>query len=165
MTLYPWMVWLHIFSAILYFSCHGVSMVAAFKLREETNLERLKVLLGLHAVILPPMGIATLLLLVTVLTMAAILNLWGKGWWLTANLVFILMTFWMTWYGRKYYSPIRKALGMEYMTGFSKHNPAEAPAGMDEIQELIAKPSPHLLITVGVVAIGVLLWLMRFKPF
>jgi hypothetical protein len=36
---------------------------------------------------------------------------------------------------------------------------------MDEVQELIAKPSPHLLMTVGVVAIGILLWLMRFKPF
>lgn len=165
MTLYPWIVWLHIFSAILYFSCHGVSMVAAFLLKKETNADKLKVLLGLHTVVLPPMGIAALLLLVTVLAMAAILNLWGAGWWLTANLIFILMTAWMTWYARKYYSPIRKALGMEYMTGFGKHNPAEAPARMDEVQELIAKPSPHLLMTVGVVAIGILLWLMRFKPF
>jgi hypothetical protein len=130
MTLYNWMVWLHIFSALVYFSCHGVAMAAAY------------------------------------LTMAALVNLWRRGWWLTSTLIFLLMTFWMVWYARKYYSPIRKALGLEYMEGFT-HRPAETPNKVDlsEVQKLIAITNPHLLMTVGVIAIGVLLWLMRFKPF
>jgi ABC-type nickel/cobalt efflux system permease component RcnA len=167
MTLYTWMVWLHIFSALVYFSCHGVSMAAAYLIKKESNEEKLKPLLGLHTVIFIPMGYAALGLIGTALTMAALVNLWGKGWWLTSTSIFILITFWMVWYGRKYYSPIRKALGLEHMDGFMTHRPAETPNKVDlnEIQKLIAMTSPHLLMTVGVIAIGVLLWLMRFKPF
>ncbi len=71
----------------------------------------------------------------------------------------------MTWYGRKIYSPIRKVLGLRYMTGFSTENPPEPPASMAEVERLVAKSNPRLLTWVGLIAAALLLWLMRFKPF
>ena len=165
MTFYSWMVWLHILGGVIFFFSHGTSFATAFLLKKETNPERLKMLLDLTGVTLAPMGIGMLILLGTSIYMGASLSLWSSGWWGTAFLLFLFMIVWMTWYGRKFYSPVRKALGMEYMTGFSTHKDPEPPASMDEVYKLIAKTNPHLIATVGLVVLGLLLWLMRAKPF
>ena len=90
---------------------------------------------------------------------------WRQAWpWLS----FILlngMTVWMTWYGRKVYSPLRKALGMPYMTGYSKENMPVDPVGIEEVRSLIEKSNPRMLTWVGGVTSGLILWLMIFKPF
>ncbi len=163
--LYQWMVWLHVLSAILFFFVHGISMATAFLLPKEKDAKRMSMLLDMTGVTIAPMGISMLGLLVTSIYMGISANWWARGWWGTSFLLFMLMIVWMTWYGRKYYSPIRKALGLDYMTGFGTQNPAIEPAGMDEVQKLIAKTSPHLLATVGFLVTAMLLWLMRFKPF
>ena len=88
-----------------------------------------------------------------------------KGWWELSFLIMVGMIVWMSWYTRKYYSPIRKALGLEYMTGFSTRSPAETPESMDIVYALVAKTNPRLLAWVGLIFTATLLFLMRFKPF
>ena len=61
--------------------------------------------------------------------------------------------------------PIRKALGLEYMTGVGKENPPIEPASMDEVTALIAKSSPRSLTWVGLIFTIIILWLMIFKQF
>ena len=89
------------------------------------------------------------------------------GCWGLSFLLLLGTVVWMTWYSRNYYSPIRKALGEFYMSGFSTPNPPveNKVIDMNEVQSLIQKTNPHLLATVGLVVTAVLLWLMRFKPF
>jgi len=165
MTFYSWMVWLHILAGVVFFFTHGVSMATAFYLKRETNPDRLKLLLELPRITIAPMGISILLMLITSIYMASSVDLWGTGWWWTAFVLFFLMIFWMTWYSRKFYSPVRKALGMEYMSGMGTHNPAEEPSSMDEVSNLVAKTNPHLISAVGFVVLALLLWLMKAKPF
>ena len=165
MTFYSWIVWLHILAGVVFFFIHGVSMATAFFLKKETNPDKLKMLLELPGITIAPMGVSLLTMLATSIYMGASLSLWSSGWWGTSFLIFFLMVVWMTWYGRKFYSPVRKALGMEYMSGFSTSNPAEEPSPMEDVQRAIAKTNPHLLATVGFIALALLLWLMRAKPF
>lgn len=167
MTLYSWMLWLHILFAFLFFFAHGVSMATAFLLPKEKDIKRISMLLDLPQITIALIGVSMLGLLITSMYMGYAAQWWSTGWWGLSTLVFFLMTVWMTWYGRKYYSPIRKELGLFYMTGFSTKNmPMEGKSvNMEEVYKLIAKTNPHLLATVGFVVLGVLLFLMRFKPF
>jgi hypothetical protein len=99
------------------------------------------------------------------IALAFMADWWKQAWpWLS----FILlngMTVWMTMYGRQFYSPLRRALGMPYMSGFSKENKAIEPASMEDVQDLLEKTNPKMLVWVGSIISGLVLWLMIFKPF
>ena len=142
-------------------------MATAFLLPKEKDAKRISMLLDLPSITIAPMGISMLGLLLTSLYMAGAVNLWTKGWWGLSILLFLGMIYWMGRYSRVYYSPIRKELGLHYMTGFSTHNaPVEnKQVNMEEVYKLIARTNPHLMATVGLIVLGLLLWLMRFKPF
>jgi len=91
---------------------------------------------------------------------------WKQGWWWLAIILMLGMFVWMMWYSRKFYSPIRKALGIPYVTGFAAEHPATGvAANQEEIERLVAQPNPHLLIWVGFVVTAIVLYLMTFKPF
>jgi hypothetical protein len=165
MNLYQWFVWLHVLSAFLFFFTHGTSMVIAFMLPKEQNADAMKALLNITGITIAPLSISLFGLLITSVYMGISAGWWKTGWWITSFLIMIAMTVWMTWYGRKFYSPIRKALGLEYMTGLSTSNRAVEPRSMEEVYALVAKTNPRLLGSVGLVITALLLWLMRFKPF
>jgi hypothetical protein len=164
-SLYSWSVFLHILAAFVFFFAHGASMATAFLLPKEKDAANMKTLLNLSGITVMPLMVSMILLLITSIHMGIVARWWLAGWWWLSFVIMIAMTVWMTWYSRKYYSPIRKALGIEYMTGAGTPNPAEEPAGMDEVQHLITKTNPHLISTVGVLVTAMLIWLMRFKPF
>ena len=167
MNLYQWIAWLHVLSAFLFFFVHGVSMATAFWLPKEKDVKRLSMLLDLPGITIAPMGVSMLGLLATSIYMGSSAGWWKTGWWGLSFLIFVLMIVWMTWYGRKYYSPIRRELGLSYMSGFgTSHESVENKViNMDEVQQLIAKSNPRLLASVGVIITAILLYLMRFKPF
>lgn len=127
----------------------------------------MKMLLELPNITILPMGVSLLGLLVTSIYMGASAGWWKTGWWGLSFLLMFLLVMWMTWYSRKFYSPIRKELGLFYMTGMSNRNmPDENKAvNMGEVEKLIAKTNPALLAYVGGIVTAVLLFLMRFKSF
>ena len=159
-NLYQWSVWLHVLAAFVFFFSHGAEMATAFMLPKEKNANGMKALLNITQITLIPFGVSMLLLLITSIYMGV-----TAGWWELSFLIMVGMLAWMNWYARKYYSPIRKALGVEYMTGFGTHNPPEAPESMDMVYALVAKTNPRLLAWAGLIFTAVLLFLMRFKPF
>jgi len=165
MNLYQWSVWLHVLSAFLFFFAHGTAMAIAFLLPKEKDANSMKTLLNVTSITIMPVGVSLLFLLITSIYMGYSAGWWNKGWWGLSFLIMIVMIVWMTWYGRKFYSPIRKALGVEYMTGAGKPNPAEPPQSMDVAYALVAKTNPRLLAWVGLIVTATLLFLMRFKPF
>jgi hypothetical protein len=162
---YPWLLWLHIFASIVFFFVHGTGLAIAFRLPKEETPEGMRALLNITGMTLPYMFGAFLLLQAFGIALAFMADWWRQAWpWLS----FILlngMTVWMTWYGRQIYSPLRKALGMSYMTGFSKENKPVEPASMEEIRALLDKANPRTLTWVGGIISGLILWLMTFKPF
>ena len=164
-NLYPWLLWLHIFSAIVFFFVHGTAMAIAFRLPQEQTMTGMRTLLNLTGMTLPLLFGSYLLLQAFGIALTFMTSWWRQAWpWLS----FILlngMTIWMTWYGRKVYSPLRKALGMPYMTGYSKENMPVDPVGIEEVRSLIEKSNPRMLTWVGGVTSGLILWLMIFKPF
>ncbi len=141
-------------------------MATAFLLPKEKGPKRMSRLLDLPSITIVPMAISLLGLLVTSIYMGASAGWWKTGWWELSVVLFFVMVVWMTWYGRTYYSPIRKELGLHYMTGLGNHNPPDENkiVNMDEVQRLIAKSNPRLLASVGVIVTAILLFLMRFKP-
>lgn len=162
---YPWILWLHIFASITFFFVHGTAMAIAFRLPKEETMDGMRALLNITGMTLPVLFGSFLLLQAFGIALAFMAEWWKQAWpWIS----FILlngMTVWMTWYGRQIYSPLRKALGMAYMTGFSKENKPEFPASMEDIHALLEKSNPRMLTWVGSIISGLVLWLMIFKPF
>lgn len=162
---YQWFVWLHVLSAFVFFFSHGAELATAFMLPKEKNANGMKALLNITGITIIPFSASMLLLLITSVYMGVTAGWWKKGWWELSFLIMVVMLVWMIWYARKYYSPIRKALGTEYMTGFGTPNPPETPESMDVVYALVAKTNPRLLAWVGLIVTATLLFLMRFKPF
>jgi len=165
MNLYPWIKWLHILTVLIFYFSHGASMAVAFKMSSEKNPDRLRALLDISRWSLTPMSMSLLLLLVLGLILTFMGTWWKQIWpWLSLTLL-IAMSAWMTWQSRTVYSPIRKALGLPYMTGVGKENPSVEPVSMDEVNALIARSNPRLQTWVGLIFTIIVLWLMIFKPF
>jgi hypothetical protein len=165
MDLYLWIKWLHILFVLVFFIGHGISMGVAFRMTSEKDPNRLTALLDLSRWSLSPMTAG----LLGVLVFGLVLTFMGpyrSHIWPWLSLVLLLgMSVWMTLYSRAVYMPIRKALGLEYMTGMGKTNPPVAAGSMDEVTGLIAKSNPRLLAIVGLLFTLVIVWLMVLKPF
>lgn len=165
MNLYPWIKWVHILTVLIFYFSHGISMAVAFRLAAEKNPDRLRALLDISRWSLTPMSMSLLPLLVFGVILMFMGNWWKQFWpWLSLILL-IAMSVWMTWQSRMIYSPIRKALGLPYMTGVGKDNPPLEPASEEEVHALIARSNPRLLTFVGMIFSIIIVWLMVFKPF
>jgi hypothetical protein len=164
MSLYPWFLWLHILSGVLFFFSHGTGLAIAFRLPVEKDAGARQALMNITGVSFLLLGISLLMMLITSIYLGIAAGWIKQAWWWISFLLMAGMIVWMTIYGRSIYSPIRRALGLPYMTGFGKDNPAEPPATEPEINALIAKSNPALLAWVGFIVTAVLLWLMTFKP-
>jgi hypothetical protein len=165
--MYQWVAWLHVLFSLVFIFSHGVSMATAFLLPRERNLDKIKLLLDLPTLTILPLGGSLLGLLVTSIYMGAVAGWWKTGWWGLSFLLMIVLVVWMTWYSRKIYSPIRRELGLFYMSGPSTRNAPDEKRqpDMKEVERLIALSNPWLLTWVGLLITAALLWLMRFKPF
>ncbi|MBC7812699.1 MAG: hypothetical protein H7175_16205 [Burkholderiales bacterium] len=166
--MYQWVVFLHILGALLFFMAHGASMAMAFQLRREYNLDRIRAILDLSNVMLP-VAYGALALLVLAGIAAGIMGSWfSRGWIWAAIVLLVVMWGMMVVYGTRFYSPIRKAIGLPYRTGGEgpgSEYPAEPPANEAEIMTLIQRANPMHLAIPGLGIAAVILWLMVFKPF
>lgn len=162
--LYPWIVFLHVLSALVFFMAHGASAVMAFQLKRETNLERIRAILDLSNVALP---VAYIALMVVVLAgiAAGIMGHWfSQGWIWVAIVVLTFLWFGMHAYAFYYYTPVRKAVGLPYHHP-EGDKPAGQPASDAEIAAAIAASRPALLAVFSFGLVAFILWLMMFKPF
>ena len=164
LVLVPWLVFLHILSALTFFLAHGASVAMAFKIRSETNFERIRAMLDLSASTIGVMFMAFLAMGLTGLIMPFILKLWGKGWIWTSIVLMVIVVIQMGFMNEKRYKTLRKLVGLPYMQG-NKELPAEKPASQADVEAHLKKLNVHELVTVGYVIPMIVLWLMVFKPF
>ena len=162
--MYQWLVFLHILSAFAFFMAHGVSALMAFRLKRETNPERMRAILDLSNFALPVMY-WSLMVLVRAGIGAGIMGYWfSMGWIWAAIVVLVVLWIGMWFYAACFYAPVRKALGMPYRETRGDL-PAVAPATEAEIIAAVQATNPALLGGISFLLIAVILWLMMFKPF
>ncbi|MBA3872540.1 MAG: hypothetical protein H0X30_25665 [Anaerolineae bacterium] len=162
--MYQWLVFLHILSAFFFFMAHGVSALMAFRLKRETNPERMRAILDFSNFSLPVMY-WSLMLLVLAGIGAGIMGHWFAMGWIWAAIV-LLVVLWigMWFYAARFYAPVRKALGMPYREMRGDLAPVAA-ASEAEIRAAVQRTNPALLGGVSFALIAMILWLMMFKPF
>lgn len=162
--MYRWVVFLHILASFAFFMAHGASAVMAFRLRHEQKLERIRAILDLSNAALPVMYISVLVLLVAGI-IAGIMGNWFSQGWIWVSLVLMVVLFgWMFYYVARYYTPVRKVVGLPYRDRSGEHAPDE-PGSEAEIAAVIGATNPVLLLVVSFGLVAVILWLMMFKPF
>jgi len=162
--MYQWLVFLHILSAFAFFMAHGVSAFMAFRLKRETNPERMRTILDLSNFALPVMY-WSLMVLVLAGIGAGIMGSWFRMGWIWAA-IGLLVVLWigMWFYAARFYAPVRKALGMPYRAYRGDEKPV-TQASTAEIMAAVQATNPALLGGVSFALIAVILWLMMFKPF
>ncbi len=162
--MYQWLAFLHVLGVFGFLLAHGASASVGFALRPERNLERVRAFLTLSANSYPVMYLSLLVLLVTGIITGVMGDWWGRGWIWASLSVLILLIAWMFVRGGGYYSVLRKAVGLPYMMQGKLH-PAETPVGEAEMITMLNSSRPLEVAVIGVIGLGVLLWLMMFKPF
>lgn len=163
-VLIQWLIFLHVLSALTFFMAHGASAAMAFKIRKETNFDRIRALLDLSWSTMVAMGVSFLIMGLTGLILPFFVHIWNKI-YIWASIVLMLFVFiYMAAFNESHYKQLRRLVGLPYMRG-NKQLPAEPPSTSEEVVALIEKTSPTGLAVVGYVIPAIVLWLMVFKPF
>jgi len=164
LTLAPWLIFLHVLSAITFFLGHGTSVAMAFQIRKEKDLVRIRAMLDLSESTLIVTFVAFLIMGLSGLALPFLLKIWGKGWIWASIVLMVIVFLQMTFMNEKRYKILRKLVGLPYRQGNTVF-PAEAPASQAEVEAHIQKLNMGELVVVGYVIPMIVLWLMVFKPF
>jgi hypothetical protein len=162
--MYPWFVYLHIIGIFGFLLAHGASVSAAFALRRERNLERVRTLLDLSVSTYGIMYASLLVLLVAGVIGAFIGRWWGMGWIWVSLVLLIAIVGAMGSMGSRVYSEARKAAGLPYMV-WGKPFPAVEASSPEELDAILSKGNPVLLTLIGYGGFAIAAWFMIFKPF
>jgi hypothetical protein len=158
-----WLVWVHVLSIITFFLGHGAGAAMAFRIRKETNPERMRAMLDLSSSPFMVFMLSYVVMGVAGIVMVFLLRLWNRG-WVWASIALMLFVFvWMFRISRPFMK-LRKLVGLPYMEGRVDH-PAEPPASDEAISEHIGTLGVTQFVVVGYVIPACVLWLMSFKPF
>ena len=159
-----WLIFLHVLGAISFFLAHGASAAMVFRLRQETELSRIRAMFDLSSTTFPLMFGTFLLLGITGLILPFLLQLWGEIWIWASIVLMLYVTVYMSIFNRKTYNVVRRMAGMDYMEG---NKPAEAvdPAPVEEVTAFIQAIPIRGVVIVGYVIPVIVLWLMIFRPF
>ncbi len=162
--LYRWLVFLHILGTFGFLLAHGGSAIAAFRVRHERSLDGLRAVLNLSSASFGVMYVSLLLLLLAGIVMGFMGGWWAMGWiWLSLALL-LATAVGMYLLATGYFNRLRRAAGLAWFDGRREHA-AEPPASAEELAHLQASGRPVVTTALGVLPIGLILWLMVFKPF
>jgi uncharacterized membrane protein len=157
LTAYSWWKFLHIVGVIAFVSFHGVSMVAALRVRKERDRVRIATVLQLSGSSLMGMYVS-LAWLITFGVVAGIQgDFWNDGWfWISIGLL-VLAVGEMSAVGRPYYERLKEAVEVR---------PSGVPRRSDEeLEEILSSPVALWNAVFGVAVLLAITWLMIFKPF
>jgi hypothetical protein len=156
-TLYPWLVLIHLIGVIVFAVSHGVSIAMAFWIRGERDPS----VVASH---LRSSQKATLIMYaaLAILVIGGLGAAWTGGLllapWVVASYIvlgIVLVTMWAV--ATPYYVRVRTALAPDPVTG----RPTIAEPAL---AELLASRRPDVLSSVGGLGLLILVWLMVLKP-
>lgn len=157
LTAYSWWKFLHVAGVIAFVSFHGVSMVAALRVRKERDRVRIATVLQLSGSSLMGMYVS-LAWLITFGVVAGIQgDFWNDGWfWISIGLL-VLAVAEMSAVGRPYYERLKEAVEVR---------PSGVPRRSDEeLEEILSSPVAVWNAVFGAAVLLAITWLMIFKPF
>jgi plastocyanin len=143
-------------SVLWFIGAHGASMVMLFRLRKERDPAKIDTYLQLSATSSRAMYLALGAVVSSGVIAAFVGHWWGYGWIWAAIGVLIATTVAMQAMARPYYR--RVGTIARAMAGGSQ---AVTPEQFDRV---LREPRPWTVAGIGVAAVGVLLYLMIFKP-
>ena len=160
--MYRWLVFLHVLCAFAFVMAHGVSVSVYFMLRNERNVERVKMLLAISRASLNYAFISLVLILITGIITGIMGQWWGQWWIRVAVLLIFIIWGAMAGIGTRVMNELRIGLGM--VSSYNQPPRAEMLTA-EQMDALLKKINPALLTLVGFGAIAIWVYLMYFKPF
>ncbi|HEY4692941.1 MAG TPA: hypothetical protein VIH16_05850 [Bellilinea sp.] len=160
--MYRWLVFLHVLCAFAFVMAHGVSVSVYFMLRNERNVERVKMLLAISRASLNYAFISLVLILITGIITGIMGQWWGQWWIRVAVLLIFIIWGAMAGIGTRVMNELRIGLGM--VSSYNQPPRAEMLSA-EQMDALLKKINPALLTLVGFGAIAIWVYLMYFKPF
>jgi Na+/melibiose symporter-like transporter len=161
---YPWVVFVHVAAAFLFFLGHGASMWAAYQIRRERDPARIQPLLDLSSRSLGLVYGSLVTLLIAGIVAAIMGGHFSRGWTWAAIVILVATIVLMYALATSYYRRVREAVGVRSAQA-PKGAADPTPASPQELATLLDSRRPDLIALVGIGAILILLWLMYFKPF
>jgi hypothetical protein len=160
-AMYPWLLFAHIGSMLLFMLAHGVHAVVMLKWRQAEDPE-----FGLtlfHG--LPGPGLTRISLLAVIATglvLGAMGDWFGHGWlWLSLG---ILVVQWVAMYrlGGEYFGLVQAA-ARDAVAERASGSGSTTALDVYRVTRLGWRPAAMMIVGLG--GVGVVLWLMIFKPF
>lgn len=152
--MYRFWLFVHLGGLLLFVAGHGASAVVGLRLRRERDPARMGALLDASAATRGSTYVGMALLGAGGFVDAFLGRWWSNGWVWTSTVVFVGMAALLIALAFPYYRRLRLAVAQ-----------AASAEGGEEIDRLTASPVPLVILSVGLIGLGVILWLMVFKPF
>lgn len=155
---YAWIRFIHIASGIGFMAIHGASMVVLYVVRNETDRKRIENLMAFSAKTVLAMYVS----LGTVVGSGLWLGFAVPGWfsqlwyWLALGLLaLITLLMWL----------VARPFGKRVLAA-CEIRPSGVPRVSDEeLSEILHSQKTNVITVMGVVGLGLVLYLMVFKPF
>jgi hypothetical protein len=162
-VIYDALLFLHVLSAFSYFLLHGAIASVSFGLERETSSERKAVFDSVLNLTYRWSPISLLILLLTGIVLSFMGRYWSDGWVWGSLGILVLVGILMFIVGGIH-------LGLKFAgarTEFPTDLPGEGERGYTLVifVRRLGTRVPKLLTLTGVLALGVILWFMMFKPF
>jgi hypothetical protein len=157
LSAYSWWKFLHVAGVIAFVTFHGVSVMAALRVRKERDRGRIATMLQLSGSSVTGMYVS-LAWLITFGVVAGIQgDYWNDGWfWISIGLL-VLVVGEMSAVARPYYQHVKEAVEVR---------PSGVPRRSDEeLEEILSAPLAVWNAVFGAAILLAITWLMIFKPF
>ncbi len=164
MSLYGWLVFVHVISALVFILGHGVSAFVVFRVRGESDRARLAALLDLSAQSLTVAGIGLLVALVSGIVAAINGDHFAHFWPWASIIVLVVVGGLMTPVAAIPLAHVRRGIGQP-LAADRKQGVTPDPVSDDELAALRARVRPELTAAIGLGGLALLVWMMEAKPF
>lgn len=163
-------VFIHLLGVFLFLLAHGVSAGVLFRVRSERDPVALRALLALSESSLMAMGVGALIFFVSGVLAGFSGNYWTSGpLWIWVSLALVIVAFLaMTPMARVPLNRVREAVGDPAASGDTAAGAeagSAAPPDPAALEAAVNSVRPMLVAALGLGTVGVLAWLMMFKPF
>lgn len=154
---YAWIRFLHIASAISLVAVHGASIVVLYMIRGERDRRRVESMLGLSARTAAATYTALAAVVGTGLWLGLEVTAYFRQVWYWLSLALLVATTLLMWFVAKPHGArIRAACAMR---------PSGVPRVSDEeLAQILQSRKSHVIAAIGVVGLGVVLYMMVFRP-